>query len=396
MSLGPRAAASVPLRVLIVDDELRNRELLEFMLAPDGFEILHAASGEEALAMVARQLPDLILLDVLMPGLDGYEVASRLKANLITRGIPVIMVSALDAPDARLSGLSTGAEEFLSRPVNRAELSIRVRNLLRLKSTSDAAVARRDDSMGMVSHDLRGMLSGILLTASLLAEQASDSEEGQRTIEGAARIKRYVTRMDRLIGDLVDVVRIDGGKLALDARRSDAITMLREVVDGFAHAAADKCVSLDLRVVEPALVAGFDRERLLQVVSNLVSNALKFTPPGGGVVLRGERSGDGLHILVTDTGTGIPAHMIEAIFERFQQVDDNGKTGLGLGLYIARCIVESHGGRIWAESRPGHGSTLHFTIPGTIQAARDPPEGGAREAREASDMQSTASAERAP
>jgi two-component system cell cycle sensor histidine kinase/response regulator CckA len=133
----PREVADRPARILIVDDELHNRQLLDGMLKPEGFHVLTAASGEEALAMVAAQAPDLILLDIMMPGMDGYEVATRIKSHDATRTIPVIMVSALDDRPARMLGLGAGAEDFLTKPVNRAELCVRVRNLLRLKAYGD-------------------------------------------------------------------------------------------------------------------------------------------------------------------------------------------------------------------------------------------------------------------
>ena len=126
-----------PARVLIVDDERDNRHLLEVMLATEGFDLRTAATGEEALAMVAEQPPDLILLDIMMPGMDGYEVATQIKADLATRNIPIIMVTALDDRDARMHGLSVGAEDFLTKPVDRAELTVRMRNLLRLKAYGD-------------------------------------------------------------------------------------------------------------------------------------------------------------------------------------------------------------------------------------------------------------------
>ena len=129
--------ADHPARILIVDDERHNRQLLEVMLTPEGFLLLTAASGEEALAMVAQQPPDLILLDIMMPGMDGYQVAAKIKGNLATKNIPVIMVTALDDRNARMLGLSAGAEDFLTKPVDRAELCVRVRNLLRLKAYGD-------------------------------------------------------------------------------------------------------------------------------------------------------------------------------------------------------------------------------------------------------------------
>jgi len=240
------------------------------------------------------------------------------------------------------------------------------RYLLTERARSDEALAHRDDFMGMVSHDLRNLLSGIVMNATLLSEDATDSDEGRRTVVGMKRIQRYVARMNRLIGDLVDVVSIDAGKLAVQLERGDAAALLTEAIDAFAHAASGKEITLESRTVEPVLLACFDHDRMLQVLANLITNALKFTPRGGKIAILGDRAGDELRFAVSDTGTGIPGNMLEAVFERFWQVGKNDKRGLGLGLYISKCIVDAHGGRIWAESTLGEGSTLHFTIPGAI------------------------------
>ena len=167
-----RTSTAATATILIVDDEPKNRALLEVMLSPERFRLTVAADGETALAMVAESPPDLILLDVLMPGMGGYEVASRIKGNLATKNIPVIMITSLDDHDAKMSGLRVGAEDFLTKPLDRAELCMRVRNLLRLKAHSDQALARRDTSMGMVSHELRNLLNGIVLNAALLSDDA--------------------------------------------------------------------------------------------------------------------------------------------------------------------------------------------------------------------------------
>jgi len=366
MNPGP-AIADHPARILIVDDERHNRKLLEVMLTPEGFLLTTAASGEEALDMVALEAPDLILLDVLMPGMGGYEVAGKIKSNLATKNIPVIMITALDDRNAKLFGLSAGAEDFLTKPVDRAELCMRVRNLLRLKAHSDDALAHRDDSMGMVSHELRNLLNGIVLNAKLISNRASESGESRRTVDGMKRIQSCAARMNRLIGDLVDVVSLDAGKLALQPERCDAVALLTETIQECADAASEKGISLESETVERALPANLDRERMLQVLTNLITNALKFTPRGGAIAIRGERAGDELRLSVSDTGPGIPSNMLEAVFERFLQVSPREK-GLGLGLYISKCIVESHGGRIWAESKLGEGSTFHLSIPAGVPA----------------------------
>lgn len=236
------------------------------------------------------------------------------------------------------------------------------RLLLIERVRSDAKLANRDDFLGMVSHDLRNLLAGIVTSASVLAEEASNSDEGRRTVEGTARIQRYAARMNRLVGDLVDVVSIDAGKLAVQLRHGDAAHLMSEAVDAFAQAASQKGITLTCGKHD-ALEANFDPERMLQVLANLITNALKFTPAGGQIAIQAAREPGQLHLSVTDTGHGIPPQMLEAVFERFWQVGKNDQRGLGLGLYISKCIVLAHGGRIWAESTVGQGSVFHFTIP---------------------------------
>ncbi len=237
------------------------------------------------------------------------------------------------------------------------------RFLLTERARADDKLANRDDFMGMVSHDLRNLLSGILLSSQTLSNNASESDEGRATVAGVKRIQRYVARMNGLIGDLVDVVSLDAGKLAITPTRCDVGDLLTEAVDTFAQAASDKGISLRCEVDERALVATFDHSRMLQVVANLITNALKFTATGGAINLRGERAGPELRVSVKDSGVGIPREMLEAVFERFWQVNKNDQRGLGLGLYISRCIVEAHGGRIWAESTVGKGSCFRLAIP---------------------------------
>jgi signal transduction histidine kinase len=237
------------------------------------------------------------------------------------------------------------------------------RYLLTERIRSDDDLAHRDDFLGIVSHDLRNLLSGIVMTAGLLTERASASDEGAQTLEAAARIQRYAARMNRLIGDLVDVASIDGGTLSVATSRGDTSALIDEAIDMFHGLAVGKGVSLEGDVTERPLPATFDHDRLTQVLANLITNAIKFTPRGGSIVVHNERTPDGLRISVRDTGMGIPCDKLEMVFERFWQVGKNDRRGVGLGLYISRSIVQAHGGTIWAESSPGVGSTLSFILP---------------------------------
>jgi len=169
--------------------------------------------------------------------------------------------------------------------------------------------------------------------------------------------------MNRLIGDLVDVASIDAGKLAVTPAQGDWTVLLAESVEMFQGAALAKNITLTVEGEHSPLPAAFDHERLLQVLANLVTNAMKFTPEGGKISLRADRVGDQIAFAITDDGCGVPAEMLESIFQRFWQVGTNDRRGLGLGLYISRCIIEAHGGKIRAESEPGRGCTVRFTVP---------------------------------
>jgi len=245
------------------------------------------------------------------------------------------------------------------------------RDLLTERARSDEAVEHRDDFMGMVSHDLRNMLGAILVDAMLLAEQASGSDEGRRTVAGMKRLERHVARMNGLIGDLLDVATIDAGLLVVDPQPHDVGLLLAETADVFARLAVERGVAVAVEAVPEGLVANVDHRRMLQVLGNLLGNALKFTPRGGSASLRAASDAAGVRLSVADTGIGIPPTMLEAVFERFWQVGKNDRRGTGLGLYISRSIVEAHGGRIWAESVVGVGTTVHLTLPAAAPATGD-------------------------
>jgi signal transduction histidine kinase len=169
--------------------------------------------------------------------------------------------------------------------------------------------------------------------------------------------------MNRLIGDLLDVVSMELGKLEMVTTREDATRVLTETVEGFQLAAEARKIKLTTEVAPGRYVATFDHDRILQVLANAVGNALKFTPPGGTITLRLGPDPGGIRFTVRDTGCGIAPDQRDAIFERFSQAAQADRRGLGLGLYIARCIVEAHGGKIWVESELGKGCAVHFTLP---------------------------------
>jgi signal transduction histidine kinase len=235
-------------------------------------------------------------------------------------------------------------------------------NLLDERVDADTTANVRDDFLAAVSHDLRSLLGGLLFSAQLLLRNAPEGAPGDMTRKYAGTSQRLVSRMTRLVNDLLDLVSVEAGRVALLMEENDVAAVLRETLEAFEPLAAAKGVTLDIDAGTPPCAGRFDGGRILQVLANLVSNAIKFTPSGGRVSIRGAREADELHFAVRDTGVGIPEDALQGVFEKFKQVARD-RRGLGLGLYISKGIVEAHGGRIGVESLLGAGSTFHFAIP---------------------------------
>lgn len=231
------------------------------------------------------------------------------------------------------------------------------------RARADREATTRDEFLGLVSHDLRTMLFGVRMAAEQIALQASQPGNEQAIQHTAHRIREVTGRMSRLVGDLLDVASIEVGRLAVKPERRDAVRLVRETEELFRPVAAAHGLSFGAEILNDAVLAEFDHDRILQVLGNLVSNAINFTPPGGTVALRVEQKASEVLFSVSDTGAGIPADKLDLVFDRFWQATQGNRRGLGLGLFISKCIVEAHGGRIWAQSEVGRGSTFVFTLP---------------------------------
>jgi signal transduction histidine kinase len=242
--------------------------------------------------------------------------------------------------------------------------------LLNERARADKAIRSRDDFMAMVSHDLRNLLNGIALSASSQIRHAADDENSQFMVKKAKGIQQSVARMNRLIGDLVDVASIEMGQFTMTLATQNAVTLVHDCVEVFQPAASTKGITFQTEIKKDCLYARFDFERILQVLSNLLSNALKFSAEGGPISIRVEPTENEVCFTVIDRGLGIPSDQLETIFERFWQVTAGDRRGMGLGLFISKCIIEAHGGRIWAESEVGKGSRFHFTLPGAVHGPR--------------------------
>lgn len=243
------------------------------------------------------------------------------------------------------------------RDAERAELLHAARQA---REHAEAASRMREDLVAIVSHDLRNPLAAITMSAELLRSALPDGDA--RTAKQLERIRRSAERMKSLISDLLDVATIDAGALSVHLSQHDVGELLREAADMLQPVAADKSIQLDVNEPEVALEVRADKERLLQVLSNLIGNAIKFSEEGSAIRVGANRDGNDARLWVADSGKGISQEHLPHVFDRYWQAKKDGRLGIGLGLSIAKGIVEAHGGRIWAESEVGKGTTFSFTL----------------------------------
>jgi signal transduction histidine kinase len=376
------STSDTPVLLLVVDDNETARYGKSRILRQAGFEVIEAGDGLSALRLAEERKPRLVVLDVRLPGLDGWQVCRQIKSNRLTQAVLVLQMSAtFVSGDDTVRSLEGGADACLTEPCDPMVLLASIRALLRARHAEDAlreVLAReqslrgaaesanraKDDFLATLSHELRSPLSAILTWASLMREGKLDEARRERAVEA---IERNTRLQLRLVEDLLDVSRIISGKMKLELSLVDLGAVVATGLDNLQSAAAAKHISID-SLVDPRIgtVSG-DPSRLQQVVSNLLSNAVKFTPKNGRVTLRVTPVDSCAQIEVADTGIGIDALMLPHIFERFRQVDSSttrAEGGLGLGLALVRHFVELHGGTVEARSDGlGRGSTFVVRLP---------------------------------
>jgi signal transduction histidine kinase len=354
--------------VLLADDNADLREYARRLLA-ENYEVEAVADGEAALAAARARRPDLIVSDVMMPRLDGFGLIRELRADVELRTVPVVLLSARAGEEARLEGLGKGADDYLVKPFSARELLVRVGALLHsadirrqaLEQASRAAEAK-DEFLAMLSHELRNPLAGLTSAAHVLRVVPASSEEAAKA---RGVIERQTRHMSRLVGDLLDVSRVTFGKLELQRERFEAGEATANVVNGWraSERLTSHAVSLS---IEAVWVEG-DRARIEQIVTNLLENALKFTPAGKAVHIEMKREGRDAVLRVADQGIGLEADERARIFDLFVQ-GEHAEGGLGVGLALVKRLVEMHSGSVSVASEGrGRGSTFTVRLPGVEQ-----------------------------
>jgi signal transduction histidine kinase len=386
--------------ILVVDDTPANLQVLAGMLKDRGYKVRPVLSGGLALLAARRDPPDLILLDIHMPEMSGYEVCEQLKADDALRGIPVIFISALAEQLDKVKAFAVGGVDYLTKPFQMEELHARVETHLKLRrlqleleetnsklANANAVLSRKqeelsdlhrrkDEFLAMLSHELRNPLAPIVNAVQILRLQ---KEEGPIQRQARTIIERQVTQMTRLIDDLMEVSRITTGRVQLRLERVDvrdvverAVESARPLIDRLEH---------ELTVSPPPepIWLHADAARLEQVVVNLLTNAAKYTRDGGHLSLTLRREGDECVVRLRDTGVGIAPELLPRIFDLFTQAErslNRSQGGLGIGLALVQRLVELHRGRVEATSVLGEGSEFVVRLP--VPQSDSPPSAPAR------------------
>ncbi|HVX61869.1 MAG TPA: ATP-binding protein [Pirellulales bacterium] len=378
-------------KVLVVDDVPDYARLLGLELQRQGYEVAVAESGFEALEMLAREPSDAVLLDVVMPGMDGLEVCQRLKADERLKSIPVILITGLDSHEHIVAGLDSGADDYVSRCCDRRVLAARLRAALRSKTLFDlirhanreldaarreaeAANVAKSELLANISHEIRTPMTAILGYADLLRSKVQASED----LESIDTIKRNGELLLDLINELLDLSKMEAGRFTIESAPCSPRAIVNDVVSLMSLRAKAKDISLEVRCATPLpVLIQSDPLRLRQILVNLIGNAIKFTERGKITVSLSARATEtpesAVQIDVADTGIGIEPDRLDAIFRPYSQGDASVSRrygGTGLGLAISRRLAQLLGGELTVKSTPGVGSTFTLTLATSGSPAR--------------------------
>ena len=363
--------------VLIIDDDINQRLLTSECLELSGFDVIEASGGEEGLRFARESRPDIILLDVVMPGMDGFDVCRELRSDPAIRYIPVIIVTGQDGSEDIQTGFSVGATDFLTKPVvwnllpNRIHYVLRTSRLeqeLRVaKVVAEKASEAKSTLLATMGHELRTPLNAIIGFSDLMKQAAFGPIGSPQYEEFVVDIHTSGTRLLNAINDILEIVSCESGKLELDQREVGIVDLVDSVMKQIAPEAEATGVQIVNDVPDDGVCISCDERRLRQALFNLVLNAVKFTEKGGIVrVNMTLTENEGLVLAIADNGIGISAEDLPRIMEPFEQADCSlarSFEGLGLGIPLARAMVRSHGGDIGYESELGQGTTARITLP---------------------------------
>lgn len=361
-------------KILIVDDVVSNVLLLKILLTNEKFQVCTANCGNMCIEQAKKEKPDLILLDVMMPDINGFDTAVILKKDPETQDIPIIFLTALNNPSDLVHGFQVGANDFLTKPFNKEELVMRVMHQIQLVAAKRIIVRQndelrrtinnRDKMYSVIAHDLRSPMASIRMVLNLAVNVVSPDMVGPEIFELLDKANRESEETHDLLDNLLKWTKSQTGRLNVVYQDFDLDEVVPGVVDIFTMIAEMKKISLQYIPSEEKITVHADNDMVKTVIRNFLSNAIKFTPEGKGIEVFFKREGDFARISVRDHGVGIAADRVETIFHKGETTyGTGGEEGSGLGLQLCQDFARKNGGDAYVESVEGEGSTFSFTIP---------------------------------
>jgi signal transduction histidine kinase len=362
-------------RILVVEDDRMNARIISSILRPNGFVTQEADSGEAALSLYKEFQPDLILLDVVMSGINGFDTCRQLKADPAAASIPVIFITAKNQPEDIVAGLEAGGVDYVVKPFQPREMLARIRTHLQLRALLEhqthliedlsKANAAKNHFLGIAAHDLRNPLTSIRgLSEFMLEGSSGDLTEDQRAM--LRSVHTATQAMLELLGELLDISVIESGEMRLDLAPTNFADIVHDAVFLNGITAARKQMKIACRPFKPSRPLLIDARKIREVIDNLLSNAIKFSPPGTTITVELSEDGNQQTISVQDQGPGIPAGEMNMLFQSFGKTSvrpTGGEKSTGLGLAICRKIVEAHHGTVSAANRENGGADFRVTLP---------------------------------
>lgn len=362
--------------ILVIDDEPTQRILTREALEQRGYRVEEAESGEAGLQLAQELKPALILLDVLMPGMDGFEVCRRIRLDPNLVRTPVVIVTALEDLESIEVGFKAGATDFIAKPIVWPLLGYRLQFALRAAKMETDLVLARDEAeqaskaksviLANMGHELRTPLNAIIGFSEYLRDQARNNGGNEQSVEFLDDICFSGQRLLSTVNDILEMANLEAGRVELEENTIDLSNLLAGVVEKYQTDAADKEITLDARATKEELLVFGDYDVLRRAIGRIVSNAIKFTPTGGVYISALHRPSGEVEISITDSGVGMTHAEVQAIVEPFRQADNSlsrEQEGSGLGVPLAKALIQLHNGELEIKSEPDVGTTVSIILP---------------------------------
>lgn len=360
--------------ILIVDDIEQNIMVLSHILRNAGYNVIAAFSGQNALKLVEKRRPDMILLDIMMPEMNGFDVCKKLKETPGASDIPVIFLSALAENEVKVQGLELGAVDYITKPFQEAEvlarvkvqLKIRQMELEKLSNIEELEELHRDKDrfIQIISHDLISPITGILLLSKMLKENNNISPE--MTQKYGDQINLSSEKLLKLIKNILEYTKLKDKQIAIEIASFDLVESIANSITILQKQAENKNIIIQTIFDSESIFINSDESKFSQIINNLLSNSIKFTKIDGKIFLQCKKSEDQIILSIEDNGIGIPDKFKDKIFERytkFQRSGTEGEKGNGLGLPIVKFFTESLSGKINIESKEDVGTKIEISFP---------------------------------